>query len=139
MMTRIKSGALLLSILMTSAPYSASSRAASTPTAPTPKSITLKPRNPANEAHGDERKVLEALQTLNEAHVKLPAHLVQKTEQGYRYYKPLLINKKVCLKCHGTDIAPKLKAELDKKYPTDKARGYKMGDLRGAIVVDIKQ
>ena len=103
------------------------------------KRITLKPRNPANEAQGDERKILESLETLNRAGVKLPGHLLQKTATGYKYYKPLLINKKVCLKCHGGNIAPKLKAAIDKHYPTDKAHGYKMGDLRGAIVVDIQK
>jgi hypothetical protein len=103
------------------------------------KRITLKPRNPANEAQGDEKAVLEALQTLNQNHVKLPGHLIQKTADGYKYYKPLVITKKVCLKCHGSNIDPKLKAQIDKHYPTDKARGYKMGDLRGAIVVTIKK
>jgi len=101
--------------------------------------ITLKPRNPANEAKEDERAVLEALQTLHDHHVRLPKHLVQKTATGYKYYKPLLINKKVCLKCHGGAIDPKLKAKLDTLYPTDQARGYEMGDLRGAIVVDIRK
>ena len=101
------------------------------------KRITLKPRNPANEATGDERKVLEALQTLHDAKVRLPRHLIQKTANGYKYYKPLKISKKVCLKCHGTNIDPTLKKEIAKYYPTGKATGYKFGDLRGAIVVTI--
>ena len=103
------------------------------------KRVTLKPRNPANEATGDEKEVLQALDILNRNHVRLPRHLIEKTEEGYKYYKPLRITKKVCLKCHGTDIDPKLKAEIAKRYPTDKATGYKMGDLRGAIVVTIKK
>ncbi|WP_353662566.1 DUF3365 domain-containing protein [Hydrogenimonas sp. SS33] len=103
------------------------------------KRVTLKPRNPANEAAGDEKAVLEALETLDKNHVRLPRHLIEKTPGGYKYYKPLVINKKVCLKCHGTHIDPALKAKIDKTYPTDKATGYKMGDLRGAVVVTIKQ
>jgi len=103
----------------------------------TVKRITLKPRNPANEAEGDERKVLEALELLQEAGVRLPRHLVQKTETGYKFYKPLKVAKKVCLKCHGSNIDPKLQESIKKLYPTDKATGYKMGDLRGAIVVTI--
>ena len=101
------------------------------------KRITLKPRNPANEATGDEKAVLQALETLHRNHVRLPHHLIEKTPTGYKYYKPLKISKKVCLKCHGSHLDPALEAELDKRYPTDKARGYKMGDLRGAIVVTI--
>jgi len=58
------------------------------------KRITLKPRNPANEAEKDERKVLEALQTLHETGVRLPRHLIQKTDDGYKFYKPLKIAKK---------------------------------------------
>jgi len=103
------------------------------------KRISLKPRNPANEAEKDERKVLEALQMLQEAGVRLPRHLIQKTATGYKFYKPLKITKKVCLKCHGTNIDPKLEKTIAKFYPTDKATGYKMGDLRGAIVVTIKK
>ena len=103
------------------------------------KRITLKPRNPLNEAKGDEREVLQALETLNRNGVRLPRHLVQKTAEGYKFYKPLKIGKKVCLKCHGTDIDPKLDEQIRKSYRMDKARGYKMGDLRGAIVVEIKK
>ena len=103
------------------------------------KRITLKPRNPLNDAKGDERAILEALDTLNRNGVRLPSHLVQKTADGYRFYKPLKIGKKVCLKCHGTHIDPKLDEQIGKTYKMDKARGYKMGDLRGAIVVDIAQ
>jgi len=103
------------------------------------KRISLKPRNPANKAEKDERKILEALQTLQDTSVRLPRHLIQKTDEGYKFYKPFKITKKVCLKCHGSNIDPKLKKTIAKFYPTDKATGYKMGDLRGAVVVTIKK
>lgn len=103
------------------------------------KRITLKPRNPANEAEKDEKKVLEALQMLQEVGVRLPHHLIQKTDTQYKFYKPLKIAKKVCLKCHGSHIDPKLEKTIAKFYPKDRATGYKMGDLRGAIVVTIKK
>ncbi len=103
------------------------------------KRITLKPRNPANMAEGDEKEILEALENLKENSIVLPKYLLQKTRNGYKYYKPLVINKKVCLRCHGRNIAPSLQAEIKKIYPADKATGYKMGDLRGAIVVTIEK
>jgi len=103
------------------------------------KRITLKPRNPANEAKGDEKEILEALELLKKNSVRLPRHLIQKTDSGYKFYKPLLIKKKVCLKCHGQNINPALAKKIKSIYPTDKATGYKMGDLRGAIVVEIKK
>jgi len=76
------------------------------------KRVTLKPRNPANLAEGDEKEVLEALENLKRNSVVLPKYLLQKTKNGYKYYKPLVINKKVCLKCHGRNIAPSLQTEI---------------------------
>lgn len=39
----------------------------------------------------------------------------------------------VCLKCHGAHIAPDVEAALSKKYPDDRARGYSLGQIRGAF------
>jgi len=54
----------------------------------------------------------------------------------FRFMKPLEV-KPVCLKCHGSDeqIPPAVKTQLDDMYPYDQARGYKIGDLRGAISI----
>jgi hypothetical protein len=104
------------------------------------KRITLKERNPANQAEADEAKVLQALKKLKNNNVILPKQLVQKVDaHTYKVYKPLLINKKVCLKCHGDVQNKKLKSEIEKRYPADKAMHYKMGDLRGAVVTTIKK
>jgi len=105
------------------------------------KRISLKERNPANSASGHERTILESMDTLQKSGVLLPEYFVERVNQDtYRYYRPLTINKQVCLKCHG-DITKnkKLSGYLDKAYPHDKARGYKLGDLRGAVVVTIKK
>jgi len=104
------------------------------------KRISMKYRNPSNKPEADETAVLEALAKLKSANVILPKKIVQKVSADtYKYYKPLVINKKVCLKCHGDIQNKKLQDEIAKKYPTDKATHYKMGDLRGAIVVTIKK
>jgi len=55
-----------------------------------------------------------------------------------RVYKPL-VAKKVCLKCHGSDLSPKITEALKSAYPNDKATGFKEGDLRGVIVAEIKK
>jgi hypothetical protein len=39
----------------------------------------------------------------------------------------------LCLVCHGTQMAPETVAALDDAYPGDLARGYRVGDLRGAF------
>ena len=104
------------------------------------KRISLKERNPANQAQKDEAAVLEALAKLKSANVILPKQVIEKVDaHTYKVYKPLVINKKVCLKCHGDIQNKKLKAEIEKRYPADKATHYKMGDLRGAIVTTIKK
>lgn len=39
----------------------------------------------------------------------------------------------VCLNCHAADIKPETEAALRQKYPQDKARGYSLGQIRGAF------
>ena len=39
----------------------------------------------------------------------------------------------VCLACHGSDITPEVAAAIDERYPDDMARGYSLGDVRGAF------
>ncbi|MDA3945284.1 MAG: DUF3365 domain-containing protein, partial [Helicobacteraceae bacterium] len=69
------------------------------------KRISLKERNPANQADNDEKVVLESLDSLQNSGVVLPPYLVERVnKETYKFYKPLTINKQVCLKCHG-DIA----------------------------------
>ncbi len=107
----------------------------------TVKRISLKERNPANKPQGEEKVILESLDNLQKNGVILPPYLVARTNKDtYQFYKPLLINKQVCLKCHG-DIAKnqKLSQYLAKTYPHDKATGYSMGDLRGAVVITVKK
>ncbi|WP_295583222.1 DUF3365 domain-containing protein [uncultured Lamprocystis sp.] len=38
-----------------------------------------------------------------------------------------------CLACHGSAITPEVAAALDQAYPEDQARGYAVGDVRGAV------
>lgn len=103
------------------------------------KRISLKERNPANIPSPDEAKVLESMQALLDKK-ELPEYIIEEGPKGYTYYKPLVIKKEACLKCHG-DISknPELSQFLKEHYPEDKATGYKMGDLRGAVVVEIRK
>lgn len=102
------------------------------------KRVTLLDRNPQNLANSEESAILNAWQKkLNESQV-LPAYEIHSKGNMDHYYRPLVINNEACLKCHG-NINPQ--SELGKAiktaYPNDRATGYKMGDLRGMIVVDI--
>ena len=42
---------------------------------------------------------------------------------------------KVCLTCHGSNINPNLRTKINELYPEDKAYDYKIGDIRGAFIV----
>lgn len=104
------------------------------------KRVSLKYRNPHNAPTADEAKVLKAMQADLDANKKVPAMIVKQVAHNkYKVYKPIFINKNVCLKCHGTQKArdKNAYAVVKKEYPHDKAVGYKAGDLRGAFVVEI--
>ena len=102
--------------------------------------ISLKYRNPADKPTADEAKVLEQIQADIKAGKKIPKMIVKKiTKNSYKVYKPLFIDKGVCLTCHG-DVQvrdPEAYKLIKAKYPNDKAIGYKKGDFRGAFVVTI--
>lgn len=51
-----------------------------------------------------------------------------------RYAKAITMQSK-CLTCHGTDVSAGVKSRLQADYPADQASGYKLDELRGAVVV----
>ena len=53
---------------------------------------------------------------------------------GVRYLQAIRMQP-LCLTCHGTDLAPGISARLEQDYPHDRARGYQVGELRGAFVI----
>jgi hypothetical protein len=61
------------------------------------------------------------------------AEVVQ--DQGskqFRFMKAIPTGE-VCLACHGSHITPEVTAALDQAYPEDQARGYALGEVRGAF------
>jgi hypothetical protein len=52
--------------------------------------------------------------------------------------KPLIVQP-VCIACHGPreNIPAEVKLILEQKYPEDRATGFLVGDVRGAISVKI--
>lgn len=98
---------------------------------------SLKARNPSHEPDAWEKKVLRSFEERKAKgeEVEKMEHAEVVTENGkrvFRYMKPIPTGE-VCLKCHGAEIDPAVKTKLDGLYPTDKARGYKLGDIRGAF------
>jgi Protein of unknown function (DUF3365) len=103
--------------------------------------VSLKNRNENNFPDDFEKKVLNKfeLQHQNKELNSETEHveIVQEGEFKYlRYLKPILVQAE-CLNCHGgeTDIMPEVKQLISSNYIEDKAVGYKIGDLRGAVSV----
>jgi len=100
----------------------------------------LKVRNDAvNTADATDMKVMQAYEKAIADKTFTPKDIkVVQEGDTTRVYKPL-VAKAVCLKCHGTDLSPKISDALKSAYPHDKAVGFKEGDLRGVIVSEIKK
>lgn len=63
------------------------------------------------------------------------------TEGGVRYarFMKAIRIEPVCLTCHGGNEVPRdVEKRLSELYPHDSARGYKLGDLRGALSIRVK-
>ncbi len=108
------------------------------------KRTSLKVRNPQNRPDSLELNVLRIFEQAKEAGSPLPPNVIQKIVQGdtvkFRYYKPLEIAP-LCVNCHGEPeyLSRELKARLKTLYPEDRAVGYKVGDFRGVIRVEMVQ
>ncbi|MDP3266848.1 MAG: DUF3365 domain-containing protein [Sulfuricurvum sp.] len=102
------------------------------------KRVTLLERNPQNRANAQESAILSAWQEKLKEAQPLPSYEIHSQGNMDHYYQPLIINNEACLKCHGNiDSQSELGRAIKAAYPNDHAMGYKMGDLRGMIVVDI--
>jgi hypothetical protein len=100
----------------------------------------LKYRNPDNRPDATDKEVMEKMvEALRNGNFEKRAVAVKTKNGARRVYMPLLTGK-TCLKCHGEieKIDPKVKETIAKKYPEDKATGFKEGELRGVIVAEMK-
>ena len=102
---------------------------------------SLKVRNPANAPDTWELAVLkqfEARKAQGEPADHLEFFAVIDDDQGqktFRYMKAIPTTA-LCLNCHGENLSPEVDAKLKELYPTDAARGFKEGELRGAFTLD---
>lgn len=105
------------------------------------KRVSFKNRNQNNIPDEFEVKALHYFEEL-----KANGKLSETTEffdieeingvKKVRYLKPITVQAP-CLGCHGTpeNIGTDVKNILSNKYPSDKATGYEMDDLRGAVSI----
>ncbi len=100
---------------------------------------SLKTRNPRNAPDPWEKKVLEQFEqrkAKGESPRKMEYFEVVDGDDGreFRYMKAIPTGP-VCLTCHGEAIPQQARAKLDELYPRDQARGFRLGDIRGAFTI----
>ena len=96
--------------------------------------VSLKARN-AETAIPDawEKKVLQQFdqrQANGESADKMA--FAEIVDDRFRFMKAQGVEG-VCMNCHAADIKPEVEAALKLKYPDDRARGYTLGQIRGAF------
>ena len=103
------------------------------------KRVSFKNRNANNSPDDFEKKVLNKFELLNQNkelnETTEYVEIVQEGEFRYlRYLKPIVLQAE-CINCHGSeaDIMPEVKQLIAQEYTDDKAVGYRIGDLRGAV------
>ena len=98
-------------------------------------------RNPAHAADDWRLTTLQAFQQavdegaaageqLAVVHEDLPEGVVLRMMRG-------IATEPLCVACHGTEVAPEVRATILAHYPDDGATGFSLGDLRGALWVEV--
>ena len=107
----------------------------------TVRRVSLRYRNPWNIPDEYERRKLEELDLLNKKKEMKNEYGEVVDEGGHKYlrYMKPLVALPLCINCHGPkeNISADVKTILAEKYPEDRATGFIVGDLRGAISVKI--
>lgn len=100
---------------------------------------SLKVRNPDNAPDAWELAALQKFEERKAAGEPVESMVFHEVveEDGKKYFRVMkpIPTGKVCVKCHGSEIPPKVEAKLNELYPGDKARGFSEGDIRGAFTL----
>jgi hypothetical protein len=96
--------------------------------------VSLKERN-ATRAEADdwEREVLRAFDERAAAGEPPPTINTSTIRNGQFRYMQAQGVEGVCLLCHGETLGDDVRAVLKEYYPDDRATGYSLGQVRGAI------
>jgi cytochrome c len=104
--------------------------------------VSSRTRNPNNTPNDIETKILRSFE-LSIQKMEKPGAVVQiLSDDQVLFAKPILLNNPLCLNCHGeagTQIAEETITTLKELYPTDKATGHQMGDLRGMWTIEFEK
>jgi hypothetical protein len=104
------------------------------------KRTALKLRNPANKPDVREKMVLKMMAEAHGRKETLGPVLDLHDNGAIYYYQPIMLQP-LCLNCHGTpgkEITEETFNAIKRKYPKDKAMGFKEGEFRGMWSVRLK-
>lgn len=99
---------------------------------------SLKIRNESSAADQWEAAILQSFEKRLQAgdDIKTIEH-TEITEDGAKFrYMKAIPTQALCLTCHGKNIQPDIKQQLEYYYPGDHATGYDLGMIRGAFTVE---
>jgi hypothetical protein len=98
-------------------------------------------RNPLNAPDADEAREIERMHALD-AEGRLPPEILRVIERNgarqLHLLRPIRIQQP-CLACHGAadQLDPEVQRIIADRYPEDRATGYSIGQLRGAVSVRV--
>lgn len=95
------------------------------------KRVSDKPRNPANQANEEELAYIETFKRRVASGKEVNPIIKTENNTVYFYY-PITTNT-MCLQCHGKpeQMEPQVVSVLHGLYPSDKAKGYNINEVRG--------
>lgn len=102
----------------------------------------LKVRNPDNAPDSWEARILEDFErrlAAGEAPGQIETFAVRRQgERRFGHWMKAIPTQGLCTACHGKDLQPDVAEAIDDAYPQDQARGFSVGDLRGAFSVEVE-
>lgn len=98
-------------------------------------------RNPQQAAQGWQLAALQEMQAAVAAGARPGEHVLVRRDGlpegvALRMVRGIA-TEEVCVTCHGTAIAAPIREAIARRYPGDAATGFAVGDLRGALWVEI--
>lgn len=101
---------------------------------------SLNYRNPDNAPDEWEQEVLQSFderksEGADPQSLERAEFVEMNGKKAFRYMKAIP-TAEICLNCHGGDsVKPEVEAKIAEFYPNDRARGYSVGDIRGAFTI----
>ena len=98
----------------------------------TARRVSERPRNPASKFP----LLPEEMRTDTTRTITRPS------QEVFFYQRPIVLNNKLCLRCHGEigkDILVADYAVIKQKFPQDQATGYKLGQQMGAWQLSLRR